>query len=226
MSTQFRLPLTAALRYGREDFAVSGCNADALAQLDAWPSWPEGRLALVGPAGSGKTHLACTWAARADAVVIAADEPQAPDLPALRGRAVLVEDADRRAGGLSDEALFHILNMAGVDGGSVLLTARVAPIAWGCAVPDLRSRLNALSVAAIAEPDDVVLRAVLERAFRAEHLKPDPDLYPYLIARLPRSAAEALAAAALLDEAALAQHRAVNKALAREVLGDLEGDED
>ena len=67
---------------------------------------------------------------------------------------------------------------------------------------------------------------MLERAFRAEHLKPDPDLYPYLIARLPRSAAEALAAAALLDEAALAQHRAVNKALAREVLGDLEGEED
>jgi len=226
LSTQFRLPLTAAPTYGREDFAVSGCNADALAQLDAWPSWPEGRLALVGPEGSGKTHLARSWAARADAVVIAADAPQTPDLPALRGRAILVEDADRRAGGLSDEALFHILNMAGVDGGSVLLTARVAPIAWGCAVPDLRSRLNALSVAAIEEPDDVVLRAVLERAFRAEHLKPDPDLYPYLIARLPRSAAEALAAAALLDEAALAQHRAVNKALAREVLGDLEGDED
>jgi len=225
LSTQFRLPLTAEPSYGREDFAVSGCNADALARLDAWPSWPEGRLALVGPVGSGKTHLARTWAEAADAVVIDAADAGNIDLPALRGRAILVEDADRRAGGLSDEALFHILNMAGVDGGSVLLTARVAPIAWSSSVPDLRSRLNALSVAAIDEPDDVVLRAVLERAFRAEHLKPDPDLYPYLIARLPRSAAEALAAAKLLDEAASQHHRAVNKALAREVLGDLEGEE-
>ena len=228
MSTQFRLPLTAAPSYGREDFAVSGCNADAVARLDAWPNWPEGRLALVGPVGSGKTHLARTWAARTGAVVINAEATQPPDLPALRGRAVLVEDADQRSASaaLSDEDLFHILNMAGVDGGGVLLTARVAPIAWGCAVPDLRSRLNALTVAEIAEPDDVVLRAVLERAFRAEHLKPDPDLYPYLIARLPRSAAEGLAAAKLLDEAASQQHRAVNKALAREVLGDLEGEED
>lgn len=228
MSTQFRLPLTAAPRYGREDFAVSGCNADAVARLDAWPNWPEGRLALVGPVGVGKTHLARTWARAADAVVIDAPRGGGVDLPALRGRAILVEDADQRPAGaaLSDEDLFHILNMAGVDGGSVLLTARVAPIAWSSSVPDLRSRLNALTVAEIDEPDDVVLRAVLERAFRAEHLKPDPDLYPYLIARLPRSAAEALAAAKLLDEAASQQHRAVNKALAREVLGDLEGEED
>lgn len=228
MSTQFRLPLTAAPRYGREDFAVSGCNADAVARLDAWPNWPEGRLALVGPVGVGKTHLARTWARAADAVVVDAPRGGGVDLPALRGRAILVEDADQRSAGaaLSDEDLFHILNMAGVDGGSVLLTARVAPIAWSSSVPDLRSRLNALTVAEIDEPDDVVLRAVLERAFRAEHLKPDPDLYPYLIARLPRSAAEALAAAKLLDEAASQQHRAVNKALAREVLGDLEGEED
>ncbi|WP_395443416.1 chromosomal replication initiator DnaA [Caulobacter sp. UC70_42] len=176
MSTQFRLPLTAAPRYGREDFAVSGCNADAVARLDAWPNWPEGRLALVGPVGVGKTHLARTWARAADAVVVDAPRGGGVDLPALRGRAILVEDADQRSAGaaLSDEDLFHILNMAGVDGGSVLLTARVAPIAWSSSVPDLRSRLNALTVAEIDEPDDVVLRAVLERAFRAEHLKPDP----------------------------------------------------
>ena len=93
-------------------------------------------------------------------------------------------------------------------------------------MPDLRSRLNALCVAAIAPPDDVVLEAVLRRAFEQRLLKPDPDLYPYLLARLPRSAAEAIAAADLLDEAADQRRRELNKALAREVLGDFEGDEE
>ncbi|PIC00449.1 chromosomal replication initiator DnaA [Caulobacter sp. X] len=227
MSTQFRLPLTAAPTYAREDFAVSPSNADAVARVEAWPAWPEGRLALVGPAGAGKTHLARAWAAAHDAVVVEATGDDAPDLPALRGKAVLVEDADRRAEGsaLSDEALFHILNMAGVDGGTVLLTGRTPPVGWAAAVPDLRSRLNALSVATIDEPDDVVLEAVLRRAFEQRLLKPDPDLYPYLLLRLPRSAAEALAAADLLDEAAAQMRRELNKALAREVLGDFEGDE-
>ncbi len=227
MSTQFRLPLTAAPTYAREDFAVSPSNAEAVARVEAWPAWPEGRLALVGPAGVGKTHLARVWAAANDAVVVEATGDQAPDLPALRGKPVLVEDADRRAEGtaLSDEALFHILNMAGVDGGTVLLTGREAPVGWAASVPDLRSRLNALCVAGIAEPDDAVLEAVLRRAFAQRLLKPDPDLYPYLLKRLPRSAAEAIAAADLLDEAAAQRRRELNKALAREVLGDLEGEE-
>lgn len=229
MSTQFKLPLASPLTYAREDFAVSPSNAAAVARLDAWPDWAEGRLALVGPAGCGKSHLARAWAQATGAVVVEAADPAAAavDLSALRGRAVLVEDADRRAegGALSDEALFHILNMAGVDGGTVLLTARTTPASWTTSVADLRSRLNALGVASIDEPDDAVLQAVLKRAFAAAWWNPEPDLYPYLVARLPRSAAEAQAAAALLAEAAEDGRRELTKALAREVLGDFEGEE-
>lgn len=231
MPRQFRLPLTASPRWDRESFASSPTNGEALEGLDAWPAWPEGRMALVGPAGTGKTHLARDWARRTGAVVIEAastgNEPL--DLATLRGRPVLVEDADRRAEGdlVDDETLFHLINMAGVDGGSLLLTGRLAPVAWGAAVPDLRSRLNALSVARIDAPDDVVLQAVLRRGFEAAGIRPAADLYPYLMARLPRSAQEALAAVAALDEASAEQGREVNKALALSVLefGDL-GDED
>jgi chromosomal replication initiation ATPase DnaA len=225
---QFRLPLHTPPRWDRESFAASPTNVQALAALDAWPAWPEGRLALVGPAGTGKSHLARDWAARAGAVVIkAAATGRGPlDLAALRGRPLLVEDADRRADGdvVDDETLFHLINMAGVDGGSLLLTGRLAPVAWEAAVPDLRSRLNALTVARIEEPDDVVLEAVLRRGFEAAGIRPSADLYPYLMARLPRSAPAALAAVAALDEASAAQGREVNKALALAVLDF--GDED
>ena len=228
MPRQFRLPLHTPPRWDRESFAASPTNVQALAALDAWPAWPEGRLALVGPAGTGKSHLARDWAARAGAVVIkAAGTGQAPlDLAALRGRPLLVEDADRRTDGdlVDDETLFHLINMAGVDGGSLLLTGRLAPVAWEAAVPDLRSRLNALTVARIEEPDDVVLEAVLRRGFEAAGIRPSADLYPYLMARLPRSAPAALAAVAALDEASAAQGREVNKALALAVLDF--GDED
>lgn len=211
----------------------SPTNVDALDALDAWPAWPEGRLALVGPAGTGKTHLARDWARAHEAVVIeAASTGNKPlDLAALRGRPLLVEDADRRAsfsgeGGdtVDDETLFHLINMAGVDGGSLLLTGRLAPIAWEAAVPDLRSRLNALPVARIEEPDDVVLAAVLRRGFEAAGIRPAADLYPYLMARLPRSAPAALAAVAALDEASIDQGREVNKALALAVLAFGEDD--
>ncbi|CAN5413433.1 DnaA regulatory inactivator HdaA [soil metagenome] len=222
MPRQFRLPLTVPPAWDRESFAASPTNAQALAALDGWPAWPEGRLALVGPAGTGKTHLARDWARRQGAVVIeAAATGGAPlDLAALRGRPLLVEDVDRRAEGdlVDDETLFHLINMAGVDDGSLLLTGRLAPVAWAAAVPDLRSRLNALTVARAEEPDDVVLEAVLRRGFEAAGIRPAIDLYPYLMARLPRSAPAALAAVAALDEAASEQAREVNKALALAVL--------
>jgi chromosomal replication initiation ATPase DnaA len=226
---QFRLPLTAPPCWDRESFASSPTNLEALEGLDAWPAWPDGRMALVGPAGTGKSHLARDWAARTGAVTIeAASTGNKPlDLAALRGRPLLVEDADRRSEGdlVDDETLFHLINMAGVDGGSLLLTGRLAPVAWEAAVPDLRSRLNALTVARVMEPDDIVLEAVLRRAFEAAGIRPTGDLYPYLMARLPRSAAEVLAAVAALDEASIEQGREVNKALALSVL-DFGGDDD
>ena len=62
------LPVRPAL--GRADFFVSPANRLALAQVESWPGWPSGRLAVTGPEGAGKTHLAHVWAARAGARII------------------------------------------------------------------------------------------------------------------------------------------------------------
>jgi chromosomal replication initiation ATPase DnaA len=226
--SQLKLPLERLPTFERADFAVSPANEDAVRAVDAWPEWPNGRLALVGPSGSGKTHLARAWAAEAGAVIIDATDPhQAPlNLPALRGRTVLVENADRRAlgGVVSDEDLFHLLNMAGVDGGSLLLTAQTAPLEWQTIVPDLRSRLNAMTAAVIDEPDDVVLEAVLRRAFADRLIRPADDVYAYLLRRIPRSAPEAVALVALLDEAASEGNRGITRAFVAQVLAFGEDD--
>lgn len=230
MNRQLKLSLERSPSFSRADFAVSEVNAQAVAALDDWPAWPDGRLALVAPAGGGKTHLARAWADRTGAAIIDAAGPCAPalDLSALRGRPVLVEDADRRTQGgvVSDEDLFHLLNMAGVDGGSLLLTARAAPLDWSASVPDLRSRLNALTVAVIEEPDDAVLEAVLRRAFADRLLRPAEDVYPFLLRRIPRSAPEAVALAALLDEAASEEGRGVTRAFAARLLAFGENDDE
>ena len=230
MSRQFRLPLHSPPSFARAEFTASPTNAVAVAALDAWPGWAEGRLALVGPAATGKTHLARDWAQRVGAVVVEAGKPSDTplDLPALRGRPLLVEDADRRAadGPVDDETLFHLINMAGVDGGTLLLTGRCAPVGWPCALPDLRSRLNALPVARIETPDEAVLAAVLRRAFAARLIRPADDVYAYLLTRLPRGAPEAIAAVARLDEAASEARVEVSRALAARVLDFGDEDED
>jgi chromosomal replication initiation ATPase DnaA len=198
--------------FDRTHFIVSERNRDAVAAVDSWPDWPGGRLALFGPQGTGKTHLARAWAARSGAFV--ASDP-ALHLARTPVGPVLLEDVDR---GVADDALFHLINRADA-GGSLLLTARTAPRLWPASLPDLRSRLNALFAVEIGPPDDTVLEGLLLRFFRDRHIRPDPDLLSYLLRRMERSAAAAQALVIRLDEAADSSGRPITRALAREILG-------
>ena len=144
-----RLKLERREGFRREDFVASAANAVAREALAAWPAWHGGCLAIVGPAGSGKSHLASIWAQAVGAQVLT--PAAAVEMRALEGGPVGREDADH---GALDEDLCHLINMAGLDGGGLLLTARAAPASWPVSVPDLRSRLNALRVAELEEPDD------------------------------------------------------------------------
>ncbi len=215
MNRQFRLKLDRLESFRREDFVVSPSNAEAAKALDAWPAWHGGCLALIGPEGSGKSHLAQSWARSIGAAVIPAKGRV--ELGPLQGRPVLYEDADRDRA-RRDEILFHLINMAGQPGGGLLLTGRSPPSGWPAALPDLRSRLNAMPVGQIDEPDDLILESVLRKFFRERNIRPAEDVFPYLLHRIERSAPKALAMVKRLDEAADAEGRAVSRALARQIL--------
>jgi chromosomal replication initiation ATPase DnaA len=216
MGRQLRLELRRPASWRREAFIVSPANAGAVRAVDGWPNWHGGCLALIGPEGAGKTHLARAWAATTRAIVLhAADAGTSLGLERLRGRPVLLEDTDHHA---PDEGLFHLINMAGADGGGLLLTARTAPSAWTTALPDLRSRLNALPVAELPPPDDAILEGVLINLFRERNIKPADDLIPYLLRRIERSVPRAQEIVERLDEIADAEQRPVSRLLARQIL--------
>lgn len=214
MGRQLGLGLTGRAAYRREEFVRGPSNNQAAAEIDAWPGWRGGALVLVGPESVGKTHLARIWAEAAGAVSL---DRQAPDLSAAIGRPVLVEDVDR---GIADETLFHLINMAAHEGGGLLLTARAAPQAWPAALPDLRSRLNALPVALIEEPDDAVLQGALRNLFRERSIRPTPEVYQYMLRRMERSIPRAREIVKLIDEAATDQNRPISRALVRQFLED------
>ncbi|MBY0336028.1 MAG: DNA replication protein, partial [Acetobacteraceae bacterium] len=54
---QLPLPIEPAPSFAAADFIPDESNAEAREWLARPTDWPAGRLALVGPAGSGKTHL-------------------------------------------------------------------------------------------------------------------------------------------------------------------------
>ena len=207
---QLRLDLRKAPSHARAEFVVSACNEAAVAAVDAWPRWPGGKLALIGPAGSGKTHLARAWAAEVGATT---PELEGGLVSATAGP-ILVEDADRRK---SDELLFHLCNMA--DGGApLLITGRTPPATWRVRLPDLASRLKALTVARIEPLDDVVLLGVMAKLFSERNIRPTAGVPAYILQRIERSASAVQDIVGRIDEWAGTENREVTLALARDIL--------
>lgn len=211
----FDLPVRPAL--GREDFFVAPANALAIAALDRTETWPGGKMLLIGPPGSGKTHLALVWAARTGAVVLRAGDLASVDLP--EANALVIEDAPQVAGKPALEtALFHIHNHMAQRRGLLLLTADRVVRDWGIALPDLKSRMEATATATLQEPDSELLGAVLVKLFADRQLSVNPSLIRWLLGRMDRSFATARAVVAALDAAALAQQRPITRDLAADLL--------
>ena len=220
MARQLVLDLPVRQASGREDFFVSAANAAALARLDAPETWPLGKLALVGPEASGKSHLAQVWAEETGALILPATDIAAAS-PGDIARPVVVDDADRLAEG-DEVALFHLHNSLAERGFALLLIGRTPPARWPIALPDLKSRLMATDMATIEPPDDALLAAVLVKQFDDRGLAVPPRIIDWLVPRMDRSFAFARRLADTLDREALSAGGRITRPLADRVLAALD----
>ncbi|MCC6948677.1 MAG: chromosomal replication initiator DnaA [Bradyrhizobiaceae bacterium] len=213
---QLTLDLPHAESFHRDDFLPDPSNEAALALVDAWPDWPDRFAAIVGPAGSGKSHLAAIWAERSGARVVDAASLTLEEVPrALVTGALVLEDLspDR----VDETALFHLLNLARQEGAYILITAAKRLDLEGYTLADLASRLRAVPAISLSPPGDALLAAVLVKHFADRQLMVDEDTVAYLLSRIERSLAAAREAAGQLDQASLSRGRRITRALAAEL---------
>lgn len=211
----FALPHAESLT--RDNFLAGPANAAALALIESWPEWPARTMLLVGPEGSGKSHLAAIWAEQAGARSTTAHTLTPATVPgALATGALVVEDL--RPSDFDERALFHLLNLAREDLAFVLITARMPASAFEVELRDLRSRLRALPAVSLAEPDDLLFRALIVKFCADRQLAVDESVVTYLATRIERSYAAARQAVDQLDREALRLGRPVTRALAAELM--------
>jgi chromosomal replication initiation ATPase DnaA len=216
---QLALALPHAESFAREDFLAGPSNEAALNLIERWPDWPDRGLVLIGPEGTGKSHLAAIWARLSGARLVAARALEAKHLPATLVTGALVVE-DLAAGGFDEAALFHLLNLVREQEAWLMITTRQAPAALNIRLRDLHSRLTALPAVKLGAPDDALLRAVIVKLFADRQLVVDESVVNYLATHVERSVAAARAAVERLDREALRLKRPVTRALAGELFGD------
>jgi len=206
---------------GAPDGALAQLRAAATGDSRDW-------VYLVGPAGSGKTHLALALCAAAEQAgrgsaylpLQAAAGRLRDALEALEGRDVVALDGlDAIAGQREDEvALFDFHNRARAAGVTLLYTASAAPDALGLVLPDLRSRLSQCGRILLDALDDAGRGAVLrERAIR-RGLALDQAAIDWLLTRTGRDLGGLVVLLDRLDRESLAAKRRITVPFLRQVL--------
>jgi chromosomal replication initiation ATPase DnaA len=218
-SRQLALALDHGESFAREDFVEGPSNTAALSLIDRWPDWPSRVMALIGPQGSGKSHLATIWSEQSGARFVSMRTLDREQLPSVLATGALVVE-DFSEGAFDEAVLFHLLNLAQQEAAYILLTAHTPPAGWTIGLPDLASRLRAIPAVTLSAPDDPLLRAVMIKLFADRQLAVDETLIAYLLTRMERSFPAVRLAVDNLDREAMRQKRPVNRALAAELYRD------
>jgi len=214
---QLALALPHAESLTRDNFLEGPANTAGLALVERWPEWPNPIMLLIGPEGSGKSHLAAIWAEQAGARSTSAHALTPASVPAaLATGALVVEDLNPSEA--DERALFHLMNLAREDGAFVLITARMPPSTFQIELRDLRSRLRAVPTVSLLPPDDALFRALIVKFCADRQMAVDESVVSYLATRIERSYAAARRAIELLDGEGLRLGRPVTRALAAELL--------
>lgn len=191
---QISLPFDWSGGQGDGDFLASEANALAVRHLDSWRDWPVMTTVLTGPPLSGRSTLGRHFAQMSGGE--------------------LIDDAE----GTDEHRLFHAWNRAQTDRVPLLLIGQSAPTLWTIALPDLRSRLAAVPHVAIAEPDEALAHALIERQLSRAGAPFVAELPDWLLRRIERSYGAIAAITRLLNEAALSSGRKISVAMAKEAL--------
>jgi len=125
---------------------------------------------------------------------------------------------DAAGAGTDPEALLHLFNWLGAHQGSLLMTAARPPSKWQESLKDLTSRLKAVPVAELYDPDEDILAAVMAKQFSDHQIVVDEAVMAYLLKRMERSFAAAAAIVQTLDQLSLSKKSRVTIPLARRAL--------
>ncbi|PKP87425.1 MAG: chromosomal replication initiator DnaA [Alphaproteobacteria bacterium HGW-Alphaproteobacteria-17] len=173
---------------------VGTSNADAVRYLRHVSTWPVRTAVLTGPRGSGRSLMGRLFARETG------------------GRVIDGHDS------VPEEEIFHAWNAAQVSGVPLLIVADAPPADWHMVLPDLASRLLAVPVLSIGDPDDCLARDLIEALFAQRGVALAPGVASYIVPRMERSYVMIHRIVAALDAASLEKGGGISIRLTRETL--------
>lgn len=227
---QIPLSLRLPVHRGLARFEPGASDDNRLA-LDAAGRAGDGGFAhsfgLVGPAAVGKTHLlmgVCQTPHTRSAQYVSIarlGETAGAALAGIGGDSIVaLDDLDALAGHRDAEiALFDLYNRVRAADGVILYAARRPPAQLSLVLPDLVSRLSALTLFALRPLAEDERRALLGREASARGIELPDEVIDFLFRRHPRDFGAMLATLEAIDRESLAEQRRVTVPFVKRLMG-------
>ena len=212
------MPKRSAL--DREDFMVNECNQEAIQFIDNFYQRKMNSGVLIGPKGSGKSHLVNVFCKNFEKEKWIISEKKENDIYKVfqENNVVIIEDIDLIASLDEEKYLFHSINLSKELNKILLLTSGLDLSKINIKTPDLRSRLDSIQSVNILEPNDDLMNILILKLFHDRQILIKPNIISYLMQRVERSYLGISEIVDLIDNVSLSKKKSISINLIKELL--------
>ncbi len=211
----FKFPFKT--RYFEQDFFVSSNNFSAYKLIESWPNWPGKWVNIIGPTGSGKTHLSKILEKKIKRLKVI-DETNVNEkiISELRNFDCLIIDNFKNK--IEDKLLYSILNQSKQLENFIVINSKLQLNKFEIKLKDLKSRFNSFIFIGIDLPTDDLLQVIISKSFSDKQINLNPKVSEYIVKNVDRSYEKMFKFLSDLDEFSLSSGKSININLIKKVL--------
>ena len=214
-------------KFKNNEFYVSNKNELAYKMIKKWPEWPTPVVYIYGSEKCGKSLVCKLWKDLSSSIYINKRNflekliPQ-NDLLYIKNHNWIIDDVDYIISfedNKYEEKILNLINIIKTSGKkNLLMASRKMPRFLDSSLKDLTSRISSSTVIEMRDPDEVLLKKIIEKYLNERNIRIDKESLDYLINRIERSYKSALKVAKQIDTMSLEKKTKINKFFLRSIL--------
>ena len=214
-------------KFKNNDFYVSNKNELAYKMIKKWPEWPTQVVYIYGSEKCGKSLVCKLWKDISRGIYINKKNfleklIAQNDLTYIQNHNWIIDDVDYIISFEDNKYEEKILNLINIIKTSrknnILMTSRKMPRFLDSGLKDLISRISSATVIEMRDPDEILLKKIIEKYLNERNIQINNESLDYLINRIERSYKSALKFAKQIDIMSLEKKTKINKSFLKSIL--------
>ena len=214
-------------KFKNNDFYVSNKNELAYKMIKKWPEWPTQVVYIYGSEKCGKSLVCKLWKDISRGIYINKNNfleklIAQNDLTYIQNHNWIIDDVDYIISfedNKYEEKILNLINIIKTSGkNNILMTSRKMPRFLDSNLEDLISRISSATVIEMRDPDEILLKKIIEKYLNERNIQINNESLDYLINRIERSYTSALKFAKQIDIMSLEKKTKINKPFLKSIL--------